>query len=156
MKAASIQEIKAELQASNLVKLRELCLQLAKFKKENKELLTYLLFESHDQESYIAEVKEEINEGFVELPKANIYLTKKSLRKILRIAGKHIKYVGSKQGEAQVLLHFCQKLKASGIAYHKYPVLNNLYQMQLKKVNKAIDGMHEDEQYDYVKEMAAL
>jgi hypothetical protein len=34
--------------------------------------------------------------------------------------------------------------------------LNNLYQMQLKKVNKAIDGMHEDEQYDYVKEMAAL
>jgi hypothetical protein len=33
MKAASVQEIKAELQASNLVKLRELCLQLAKFKK---------------------------------------------------------------------------------------------------------------------------
>ena len=29
---------------------------------------------------------------------------------------------------------FCQKLKASGVAYHKYPVLNNLYQMQLKKV----------------------
>ena len=114
------------------------------------------MFESHDQENYITVVKEEINEGFVELPKANIYLTKKTLRKILRIASKHIKYMASKQGEAQVLLHFCQKMKASGIAYHKYPVLNNLYQMQLKKVNKAIDGMHEEEQYDYIKEMALL
>lgn len=156
MKAASIQEIKAELQASNLIKVRELCLQLAKFKKENKELLTYLLFEAHDQESYIAQVKEEINEGFLELPKANIYLTKKTLRKILRIASKHIKYMASKQGEAQVLLHYCQKLTSSGIAYQKYPVLNNLYQMQLKKVKKAIEGMHEDEQYDYLNEMKML
>jgi hypothetical protein len=101
-------------------------------------------------------VNQLIADEFLELPKPNIYLTKKSLRKILRIANKHIKYMGSKQGEAQVLLYFCQQLKASSIAYHKYPVLNNIYLQQQKKLNKAIEGMHEDEQYDFIKAIALL
>ena len=49
MKAATIQEIKLELSETSPAKLKQLCLHLAKFKKENKELLTYLLFESHDE-----------------------------------------------------------------------------------------------------------
>jgi hypothetical protein len=156
MKAASIQELKAELQETSPVILRQLCLHLAKFKKENKELLSYLLFQSHHESDYILQVNQLIAVEFLELPKPNIYLTKKSLRKILRIANKHIKYMGSKQGEAQVLLYFCQQLKVSGIAYHKYPVLNNIYLQQLKKLNKAIEGMHEDEQYDFIKAMELL
>ena len=51
MKTASIQELKQELQATSQTKLLDLCLRLAKFKKENKELLTYLLFEAHDEEA---------------------------------------------------------------------------------------------------------
>ncbi len=156
MKAASIQELKAELQETSPAILRQLCLQLAKFKKENKELLSYLLFQSNSESTYIQQVQQLIADEFLELPKPNIYLTKKSLRKILRIANKHIKYMGSKQGEAQVMLYFCQQLKNSGIAYQKYPVLNNLYLQQLKKLKKSIEGMHEDEQYDFIKAMELL
>jgi hypothetical protein len=86
--------------------LAELCLRLAKFKKENKELLTYLLFEAHNEEAYIAEVNQQISEEFDEIdPGQNLYFVKKTLRKILRIASKHIRYTGSKQAEVAILLH---------------------------------------------------
>lgn len=156
MKTATIQELKQELQAVNQPKLLELCLRLAKFKKENKELLTFLLFESHDEESYINSVKGLVDEGFTELPKANLYLTKKSLRKILRIANRYIKYSGSKQAETALLIYFCSKMKNSGIPYQKSMVLNNLYEQQLKKIRAALQQLHEDLQYDLLKEVDEL
>lgn len=153
MKTATIQELKQELQAVNHSKLLELCLRLAKFKKENKELLTFLLFEAHDEETYINSVKALIDEGFTELPKPNLYLTKKSLRKILRTTNRYIKYSGSKLAEATLLIYFCNKLKTSGIPYSKTTVLKNLYEMQLKKINSAMKTLHEDIQYDLRKEL---
>ena len=54
MKTASVKEIKDELKFKTSDELRELCLQLSRFKKENKELLTYLLFEAQDEEAFIA------------------------------------------------------------------------------------------------------
>jgi hypothetical protein len=156
MKTATIQELKQELLALNQPKLLELCLRLAKFKKENKELLTFLLFEAHDEESYINSVKGLIDEGFTELPKANLYLTKKSLRKILRITNRYIKYSGSKMAETSLLMYFCSKMKLSGIPYQKSTVLNNLYEMQLKKVKSALAQLHEDLQYDFQREVDAL
>jgi len=59
MKAATINEIKQELQSLPPVRLSEICLRLAKFKKDNKELLTYLLFEAQDEEEYKKNIKEE-------------------------------------------------------------------------------------------------
>jgi len=156
MKAATIQEIKQELTNLSPSRLAELCLRLAKFKKDNKELLTYLLFESSDLTDYIGNVKKEIDLEFKELPKPNLYLTKKSLRKILRLTTKQIRYTGSPQAEVELLIHFCSRVKESGIAIHSSPVLTNLYQMQLKKINAVIDTMHEDLQYDYLKEVKRL
>ena len=135
MKAATIQEIKQELTNLPAPKLAELCLRLAKFKKDNKELLTYLLFESSDLPEYITNVKKEIDLGFEELPKPNLYLTKKSLRKVLRITAKEIRYTGSPQAEVELLTYFLQKIKESGIPIDKSPVLVNLYQNQLKKLD---------------------
>jgi hypothetical protein len=43
MKAASILELKQELQHTSSKEIVELCLRLARFKKENKELLTFFL-----------------------------------------------------------------------------------------------------------------
>lgn len=156
MKTATVQELKQGLQAVSHHKLLELCLRLAKFKKENKELLTFLLFEAHDEEAYINSVKVLIDEGFTELPKANLYLTKKSLRKILRITNRYIKYSGSKLAEATLLIYFCSKMKNSGIPYSKTTVLKNLYEMQLKKINTAMKTLHEDIQYDLQKELNEL
>lgn len=156
MKTAGISELKQELNNLPHLQLQELCLRLAKFKKENKELLAYLLFEARDEEAYTAMVKNEIDEGFTELPKPNIYLTKKSLRKILRITGKHIRYMGSKTAEADLLIYFCHKIRQSGIPIQQSPVLTNLYNNQLKKINTVISTMHEDLQYDFLKRIKEI
>lgn len=150
MKAASVHEIKQALMSNSAKELAELCLRLAKFKKENKELLTYLLFEAHNEEAYIAEVNQQITQEFEEIdPGQNLYFVKKTLRKILRIAAKHIRYTGSKQAEVAILLHYCQCLKNSGIPFMKSTALANLYKQQIKKMNMAISTLHEDLQYDY-------
>lgn len=150
MKAATVHEIKQALMGNTAKELAELCLRLAKFKKENKELLTYLLFEANDEELYIREVQQEISSEMNQIdPGQNLYFAKKSIRKVLRIANKHIRYMGSKQAEVAILLHFCQCLKQSGIPFMKSTALNNLYQQQSKKIDKALSTLHEDLQYDY-------
>ncbi|HZG01294.1 MAG TPA: hypothetical protein VEY71_09835, partial [Chitinophagales bacterium] len=74
----------------------ELCARLARFKKENKELLTFLLFEAHDEDAYVASVKAALDEQFDAVrTEANLYFVKKSLRKILRFASKQIRFSGS-------------------------------------------------------------
>ena len=46
MKAASLKDLKIELTERSHSELLHVCLQLAKFKKENKEWMTYHLFEA--------------------------------------------------------------------------------------------------------------
>ena len=48
MKAASIADLKKELVRLEHGELLDVCLRLARFKKDNKELLTYFLFLSQD------------------------------------------------------------------------------------------------------------
>jgi hypothetical protein len=156
MKTATVHELKQELQEVSHSRLLELCLRLARFKKENKELLTYLLFESHDEESYINSVKLVIDEGFDTLPAGGAYIQKKSLRKVLRITNKYIRYTGSKQAEAALLLYFCSRMRGAGIDIEKSTVLTNLYSQQLKKIDAALNTLHEDLQYDFRKELEAL
>ncbi len=156
MKSASIQEIKQELKSLSPSRLSELCLRLAKFKKDNKELLTYLLFESEDEAAYIDNVKKEIDGEFTGLPKPNLYLTKKSLRKVLRTTAKQIRYTASPQAEAELLTYFCRKIRDSRIPIEDSPVLMNLYRQQLKKIRTIISAMHEDLQYDFLKAIKGL
>lgn len=156
MKTATINELKQELILVPPAKVQELCLRLAKFKKENKELLTYLLFEAQDEQGYTGSVKQEMDELFKDVNTGNVYFAKKTIRKILRIANKHIRYMGSPQAEAELLIHFCTRLKATGLPLHKSTVLTNLFQNQVKKINKVLDSLHEDLQYDYRKEVNRL
>ncbi len=156
MKSASLNEIKQELQNLSSKQLAELCLRLARFKKENKELLTYLLFEAHDVEAYTNLIKENIHETFKTVNTSNLYLAKKTLRKILRQANKYIRHTLSKQTEAEVRIFFCNELKAAGIALHKNKALNNMYLQQLKKIKAVVATLHEDIQYDLRKQVEQL
>ena len=156
MKAASVNEIKQSLKETDKKELVELCLRLARFKKDNKELLTYLLFEAGDLTSYIQSVKEEIDTEFAAINTSNIYFAKKSLRKILRHANKYIRYTGDKRAEVEILLHFLTDLHGLKLAWRKSTALMNLYQSQFKKVEAAINTMHEDLQWDYRKEWERL
>jgi hypothetical protein len=156
MKTATIQEIKQELQAIPHNELVELLLKLARSKKENKELLTFLLFESNDIAGYIDGVKKEMEAAFLDINISHVYFAKKTIRKVLRITNKYIRFSGSKQAEAELLIHFCALVKESGIKIDKNPALKNLYQNQLKKIEKAMDSLHEDMQYDLQKLLAPL
>ena len=156
MKASTINELKQELQNIPPSQLAELCLRLAKFKKENKELLTYLLFEAHDEPAYIESVQQEIALQFEGINKSTLYFAKKSIRKILRMANKYIRFAGSKTVEAEVLTFFCSSLNASGIPFQQSTALLNLYKAQLKKIKSAVDTLHEDLQYEYHKSLRKL
>jgi len=156
MKSATVFEIKDELQQLPPGKLVDLCLRLVKFKKENKELLTYLLFEAHDLDTYIGMVKTETTDEFSGINSSNLYFAKKSIRKILRNINKYIRYTGSKQAEIELLLFYCKTLNESGIPFRRSPALVNLYDGQLKKIKKAIETLHEDLQYDYNRELENL
>lgn len=156
MKAATISEIKKELSTLAPAELAALCLRLAKYKNDNKELLTYLLFEAHHEQGYVEAVKAEIDNGFTEMAGDKLYHAKKRLRKILRITNKHIRYTGSKQAEAELLIYFCTKMKQAGLLSSYSIQLNNLYEQQLKKIGKVIAAQHEDLQYDYQRQLDRL
>ncbi|KAB1158412.1 hypothetical protein F7018_09560 [Tenacibaculum aiptasiae] len=149
MKAVTVKKIKDELAYKTSGELMELCLQLSKFKKENKELLTYLLFESHNEEGYIERIKEEIDELFEQVNTKSYYYIRKSVRKILTTTKKFIRYSKKKETEVVLLLHFCVKLKEFKPSIKRSPRLQATYDRQLELAKKAIDKLHEDLQYDY-------
>lgn len=153
MKAATIQEIKQELRELKQQELVAICQRLARFKKENKELLTYLLFESHNEQGYVEGIKKEIDELMETVNKNHIYFAKKTIRKILRLVNKYSRYSSSKQTEVELLVYFCKSLKNSGIPLYQNAALNNLYINQTRKVKKLMAGLHEDIQYDLSREL---
>ncbi len=156
MRSSSINEIKQELVNFNTAELTGLCLRLARFKKENKELLTYLLFEAQDEQGYIKNIKQEIGELFGGINFTHLYFAKKTTRKILRVINKHSRYSGNRQTDMELRIFFCRKLKDSGIPFRQNAVLSNMYDGQLKKIDAAMDTLHEDLQHDYSKEIATL
>ncbi len=156
MTIASLQEIKKELRTLDQETVEALCNRLAKYKKENKELLNYLLFEAHDERAYIENVKEEIKELFKTIPSSNVYLIKKTLRKILRFTNKQIKYSSLKQTELELRVFFCTKVKEAKIPLTSGTVLFNLYHMQLKKIAATLTKLPEDLQADYERELKQI
>ncbi len=157
MKSGTLAEIKKELQELEPKQLADLCIALAKYKKDNKEYLDYLLFESHNKDGFVTQVKQLVDENFVELKSdINLYYAKKSLRKILRIINKYIKYVGDKAVAADLHIYFLRKLKQSKIPVEKSARLVNLKASEVKKIKSLIDALHEDLQYDYLKELEEI
>lgn len=151
MKTFSVNEIKKELGRRDNDELLSFCIRLTKFKKENKELLGFLLFDADDIESYIENVKREIDESFQEINKANVYYVKKSVRKILRNVNKHIRFVSSGTAEVELLIHFCNCFFTHSIPAEKSRQLTNIYEAQLKKMYSALSSLHPDLQYDFKK-----
>lgn len=149
MKAASANEIKQRLKDLDKKDLMDLCLRLSRYKKENKELLTFLLFEADDLPHYIKSVKEELDEIFAAVNTSSVFFAKKTIRKALRTANRYIRYAGDKTVEAEVLLHFCANFGELKLDWKRSTLLSKIYSNQVKKIGAAIDSMHEDLQYDY-------
>lgn len=149
MKIESIVTIKKELQHLSKEELLALTLRLGKFKKENKALLTYLLFEAHDEDGYIASVKSTLDELFEGINSDSYFYMKKTIRKILRQIRIYNRYSLKKTTEVELLLYFCERLNALKPSIHRNTTLSNLYQRQIISIKKKISVLHEDLQYDY-------
>ncbi|WP_272023635.1 hypothetical protein [Olleya namhaensis] len=149
MKAVSVVTIRKELKHKTSEELAELCLRLSRFKKENKELLTYLLFEADSEAGYIETVKAEIDEQFEIINTDSFFYIKKSVRKILRNTKKYIRYSLNKETEVELLLYFCKKLKTMKPSISRNTTLTNLYDRNIEAITKKILVLHEDLQYDY-------
>jgi hypothetical protein len=156
MKSVTLKELSQELTYRTPKELRDLCLRLARFKKENKELLTYLLFESSDELTYVQRVKKEMDEEFAQINRTSYYFIRKSVRKILKNTRKYIRYSQKKQTEVELLLHFCARLKSLSPPIQKNAALMNLYNRQIDTIIRKVSVLHEDLQYDYSLELSEL
>ena len=156
MKAATIRELKQELSVRSQGELLELCLRLSKFKKENKELLTYLLYEASNEPAYIENVKREVDYEFEQINRKSYYFIKKSVRKILRNIKKYIRYSKKKETEVELLIYFCSELKKMSPSIDNNVTLQNIYNRQIEIIRKVISTLHEDLQYDYNMELSEI
>lgn len=156
MNTASLNDIRTELKNASARQLAEYCLRLARHKKENKELLTYLLFDVENEPAYVAAIKEEIDEQFLSINLSNVYYAKKTLRKILRFVNRQVKYSGIPSTEIESRIHFCKKIIESKISLKSGSILSNLYDQQLKKINSLVAKLPEDLQGDFDREIKAV
>lgn len=157
MKAGGVklQNLKQELAERDTRHLAELCLQLAKFKSENKELLTYLLFYAHDPIAYTSSYKEMIVEPFDKFI-YNPYHLSKGIRKSFRLISRYAKITKSKEGECELYLHLILQFveRIPGKIVHKSLVI--LLERAFKKAALLILKMHEDFQLDYLPQFKEL
>jgi hypothetical protein len=156
MKTITVKELKTELDERSHNDLLEICLRLSKFKKENKELLTYLIYESADEQGYINSIKREIDESFELVNAKNYYFIKKGTRKILRRVKTYIRYSKIKETEIDLLIYFCQKLKDFTPSVEKSIVLTNMHNREVESIKKKVATLHEDLQFDYEATLAGL
>lgn len=156
MKPASAKQIKDELRHLDREELLEIVLRLSRFKKENKELLTYLLFQAQDEEKFKEEIKSEMDEDFRQINRSSYYFMKKSMRKVLKNVKKYSRYSGKKETEAELLIYFLQKMDSFKPSVHRNKTLQNLFERQLALVKKNIGKLHEDLQYDLNLELEKL
>lgn len=156
MKISSIHSLKSELNEKTNLELVNYCLRLAKYKKENKELLTYLLFDSKNESYYIESIQDEMREAFKELVSKPRYLRQKLLRKLLRNLKKYIRYSGRKETEIELLIEFCFLIKRSSQDLLVDKIIYSIYHKQLEIVKKRLNQLHEDLQLDYQEQLNEL
>ena len=149
MKAATLNQIRKELETSSHKRVLEIALRLIRFKSENKELISYLLFDSDDLSGYIADVKYELSEMFNQFYLQSPNQIKRSLRRALKFISRYSKYTQVKETEAELLIYFCNLMNEKGLIKYHNKVNTTIYNKQLDKVEKMLPVLQEELQVDY-------
>lgn len=156
MKAATLAQIKKELGTVSPQKLMALTLKLIKYKVENKELISYLLFDEDDQASYISDIKSEVTDLLSEIGHMTPYISKRTMRKTLKAIAKYVKYTGSKEVEAELYVHFCKIIKEQKINKYTHKAVLTIYLNTVEKIRKSLPNVHEELRHDYELEIVTL
>lgn len=149
MKAAKLIVLKSAVFSLSTKETQELILKLARFKVENKEYLTYLLFESYNEEEFVAKTKDWLNDKFNEINFNYYYTARKSIRKILKELKKLIRFSKINTTEIELLLNFCLLLKTKTNKLFYQSFISNMYSTQLKIARRKWLGLHPDFQIDF-------
>jgi len=156
MKSAPLKELKSALEELGPVELRLIIHRLAKLKQENKDLLTYLLFESEDENQFIANVRGYIDESFDAIRSTSPYFARKTIRKILRRVNKLASFSDEEQTRVELLMYFLWKSRELNPSIRNSHYLKYLLVSQQNLIEKSISKMHPDLQYDYNKKLYDL
>ena len=149
MKIASLAEIKKELQLLSQKELIAVIADLAKFSTDNKLLLYFQLYGRDHPELFKDMVQEELVNEFQMANTRNYHYAKKSLQSIRRKLNKFLKFTKDKPIQIELIAFFCEMSYEYGYLAFRHPVIENLYQLQLGKIEKLLSQLHEDLQYDY-------
>lgn len=155
MTTVSLSELRRALKNVPSGDIQDLCIRLARYKKENKELLSYLLFEADDEPEYIKGVKTEIDQHFRELTRSTPYMTKKGVRKALAFTNQRIRYSGQKRTEVELLIYFCKKFRKE-VSFRNNLTLKNIYLRLILRIKKTAATLHEDLQFDFAEDIKSL
>lgn len=144
---ASLADIKRELNTYNQSQLLETCLRIIKFKKDNKELATYLLFAAGEEAEYIKEINTTTSDGMMLAKSKPLYQQRKTLAKVLRLVNKYARYSGKKETHIELLLHYTERL--IDIFDIKLSHIASLLHRNVKRITAMIATLHPELQYDY-------
>ena len=151
----SLQEQKKELHQLSKTELEAICLRFARFKKENKELLEFVLFHQGDPQAYADALKTDLADVFKSLTGAN-YSDAKKLRKITKALNKHAKYMQNPTLEADLWIWFCYTYCYSLAAKSTAQVIRNFFAKAVIKVEKIQYKLHEDLAFDVAQELEKI
>lgn len=149
MNPSSLKDIKSDLKNCSQEELLELTLRLIRFKKDNKELVSYLLYEAENDFVFIETCKEEMEIAFNQINTSSFFYIRKGIRKILSFTKKNIRYTQKKTIEIELLLHFCKLVIEFRPSIKRNKVLMNTLETQGRMIKKAILTMEDDLQHDY-------
>lgn len=156
MENTPLSALKNELKLLPHERLTELCIKFAKYKKENKEFLAYLLFDSANEKGYVLNIKEDMNLEFSKLSGLFPRPYLNAVKKIYRNTEKYIHFSGSKETEIDLLLHFCQLIRKNYPRSFRNPSLETFYLRISKRIRKVYEQLHEDLRFDYEEEVGKL
>ena len=156
LKPAELKDIRKEISTIDRKSLEEICGKLIRFKKENKELLSYLLFWSEDETLFQEELTSAITDLMQDVNTTSVFWAKKTIRKIVRHMNRYLGFSGNKITELEVRIHFCEEMKKLSLNIHESKVLVNIQEAQIKKIHVALKSIHEDLQRDYEERIVEL
>jgi hypothetical protein len=143
-----LSDLKKELLELSKPELIQLCLRVAKLKRENKELLAYLIFDSEDPIFYAQKLKPEIKEVF-EQPFQHAYYLTKSIRKAMRLITKYYRFTSNKQGETELLIYLVEEFYLSWRNEYRYQALGKVIYRCLEKAQSNLKKIDEDFRADF-------
>ncbi|GAA0877210.1 hypothetical protein GCM10009119_01780 [Algoriphagus jejuensis] len=156
MEIPSLAQLKKDLSFLPEKELILLITDLAKFSRDNKAFLYFKLNEQYQPTLFVDSVREELDEAFQLANTRSYYFAKKSAQSIRRKLNKSLKLSKNKADQAELILYFCEQMKEFGYLSFRYPVIDNLFQVQLGKAQKLIATLHEDLQADFNYRIEAL